>query len=250
MRSGSDTRKATKPVKVYEDTKEEIRRRATRENKTQAELIDGLVRWGLVHSPEAIENYRKYSMANKVKLAGILVNVDDMAIRFNMFEQGWDANLQSLIDKINVYSVLDPENDCPGRKWVDDRWKCIWGQLNAPPKVKPIAKTIEGMKNHCEGCIETQMIKNHTDRLDKQVKELEEALEKKSDMKIRVPWCVRGAEISDDGTQFSSGCPKTKVAVSIVNYCKKLYDGAGCPMLKMKTLAMGTGPEPQIKDMK
>jgi len=160
-----------------------------------------------------------------------------------MLDPDWQArikDLEGVDEEIETYKVL--EGKCPALRYLNDAYVCLWGQENAPPKIKKLTPFSDQLEDACEGCTITRDIANKIRSQEAEIRTLRAAV----DVGIvgKIPQCKNGGRLKDDNKMW---CP-TSGTVKI-EHCMTLRGGQPCNYLDMIAMSI-KGELPNSDDMK
>ena len=171
------------------------------------------------------------------EIVGYLVGLCD---KYNLMSGDWEARL--LGDDEKREDDIRLEGSCPALIKLDETYVCLWGQENAPPKIKKLTKLKDQLKDACEGCTITKDIANKIRSQEAEIRTLRAAV----DVGIvgKIPQCKNGGRLKDDNKMW---CPTSGTVK--VEHCMTLRGGQPCNYMDMIAMSI-KGELPNPDDMK
>jgi len=179
-----------------------------------------------------IERRSKVRRRPQGELIGYWAQLDE---DYNLDRLEFLDRLDDLDDKRETQTV--PEGSCPALIYLKDTYVCLWGQENAPPKIRKLTPWKDQLEDACEGCTITKDIANKIRSQEAEIRTLRAAV----DVGIvgKIPQCKNGGRLKDDNKMW---CP-TSGTVKI-EHCMTLRGGQPCNYLDMIAMSIkGELPE-------
>jgi len=171
------------------------------------------------------------------EIVGYYIQIDN---DYDLWSGDWKWRLKG---EPNISETLKvPEGSCPALKVLNETFVCLWGQENAPPKIKKLTPLVHQLEAACEGCKITLDIANKIRSQEAEIRKLRAAV----DVGIvgKIPQCKNGGRLKDDNKMW---CP-TSGTVKI-EHCMTLRGGQPCNYLDMIAMSI-KGELPNPDDMK
>ena len=132
-----------------------------------------------------------------------------------------------------------PIGSCPAVRILNDTYVCLWGQENAPPKIRKLTKIRDQIEAACEGCTLTKDIANKIRSQEAEIRTLRAAV----DVGIvgKIPQCKNGGRLLDNNKMW---CPNSGTVK--VKHCMTLRGGQPCGYLDMIAMSI----KGELPDMK
>jgi len=127
------------------------------------------------------------------------------------------------------------KNACPALVELEDGYHCV---IKAPQQKKLGDGSLKDARLICEAHDEIMKLKNENQLLKNELSKVKV---------IKIPSCMLGGRLSEDGTQIH--CPRGNVNrnVDVENWCKILKNGANCDHLNWSTIEVkGKLPTPDL----
>ena len=184
-----------------------------------------------------LETLTKRRKMSQKELIGYYIQIDT---EHDIYSANWKDRLEGVKEKIETQTV--PEGSCPGLIYLKDTFVCLWGQENAPPKIKKLTPLENQLEAACEGCTITKDIANKIRSQEAEIRTLRAAV----DVGIvgKIPQCKNGGRLKDDNKMW---CP-TSGTVKI-KHCMTLRGGQPCNYMDMIAMSI-KGELPNTDDMK
>ena len=176
----------------------------------------------------------------------------DLGHKYGFLKDGWEGRLRDALNLVdenrsqerarNKFAALD--DACPALNHDEDKkdFVCVWARLNKPPIVKRLGKDYDEAEIICVACGRTREILEGIAGYEDEIKTLRAEVGR--GVVVRIPSCMEGGRISDDGKKLY--CARTTTFVSVQNHCKVLRRGANCKSLRWTTLSVkGEFAEPE-----
>lgn len=196
-------------------------------------------------SPEDHAKYLKESQrlhkedVTMGEMAGYFI---DLHLEYDFYNPEWKSKITEAMAQVdaNKYSFL---SDCPAVAVGKDSkgkfvYQCVWQtKRNSPPLRKILGDTEELANAVCRACNKTASINEGVDDYVRQIEKLKEQVQHGG--VVKVPSCIHGGRLSDDGKKLYCKDPKMSAQNQVVDtWCKTLRDGANCKSLRWTTIHM------------
>ena len=180
---------------------------------------------------ETLAMRRKVSMKD---IVGYYIQIDN---EYDLYSGDWKARLDVVDSETKIIKAL--EDKCPGLIQLNETFVCLWGQDNAPPKIKKLTPFENQLEAACEGCTITKEIRNKIRDQESELRTLRAAV----DVGIvgKIPQCKNGGRLKDDNKMW---CPNTGTVK--VKHCMTLRGGQPCGHLDMIAMSI----KGELPDMK
>jgi len=199
-------------------------------------------------SQEKLVTLTQSSKWNKKTLVKYLIN---LCMEFRFDKDGWKVRLNEALEKVNVdnFKFL---SDCPAVAVGKDSkgkfiYRCVWSKKaqGRPPDIKVLGDTESLANSACTGCNRTESILKGIDDYVKQIAELRKEVSQGAI--VKVPSCIHGGQLSDDGKKLY--CKDKDLSAQyrdVHKHCKVLRNGANCKSLRWTTIhAKGKFADPK-----
>jgi len=184
-----------------------------------------------------LEKLAKRHKLSQKEIVGYLIGLDD---KYNLMSGDWKGRLEDIDEGQEIRKAL--EGSCPALIYLKDTFVCLWGQENAPPKIKKLTPFKEQLEDACEGCTITRDIANKIRSQELEIRTLRAAV----DVGIvgKIPQCKNGGRLKDDNKMW---CPTSGTVK--VEHCMTLRGGQPCNYMDMIAMSI-KGELPNTDDMK
>ena len=179
-----------------------------------------------------LETLSKRHHLSQKEIVGYLIDLCD---KHDLLKGDWKGRLEDLDEGQEIRKAL--EGACPARRYLKDTYVCLWGQENAPPKIKKLTPFSDQLEDACEGCTITRDIANKIRSQESELRTLRAAV----DVGIvgKIPQCKNGGRLKDDNKMW---CPTSGTVK--VKHCMTLRGGQPCNYLDMIAMSIkGELPE-------
>ena len=181
-----------------------------------------------------LEKLAKRHKLSQKEIVGYLIGLDD---KYNLMSGDWKGRLEDIDEGQEIRKAL--EGACPALRKLDETYVCLWGQENAPPKIKKLTTLRDQLEDACEGCTITRDIANKIRSQESELRTLRAAV----DVGIvgKIPQCKNGGRLKDDNKMW---CPTSGTVK--VKHCMTLRGGQPCNYLDMIAMSI-KGELPEMK---
>ena len=185
--------------------------------------------------------YVKIAQSSKLDMGMLARYFAELCLKYNFIDPEWKSKITEAMAQVemNRFQFL---HDCGAVATAKDSkdkfiYRCVWNQNNRPPQIKQLGDTEEMASAACSACNKTRSIIEGIDEYEKQIERL--AAQVKSGVVVKVPSCIHGGRISDDGKTLYCKNPKFEARNrSVENWCKVMIKGANCHSLRWATLVV------------
>lgn len=181
---------------------------------------------------EKLEIFSKRRHVSMKEIVGFYIQLDT---DYDLWSTDWKDKVKDDEDQRARYAALD--DACPALIYLNETFVCMWGQDNAPPKIKKLTPFENQLEKACEGCTITKEIRNKIRDQESELRTLRAAV----DVGIvgKIPQCKNGGRLKDDNKMW---CPSTGTVK--VKHCLTLRGGQPCGHLDMIAMSIkGELPE-------
>lgn len=201
---------------------------------------------------ESNEKLIELAQSSKLSKKWIMEFFIDLGFKYGFLNKGWEGRLRDALNLVdenmslesarNKFAALD--DACPALNHDEDEkdFVCVWARFNKPPIVKRLGKSYDDAEIICVACGRTREILEGIRGYEHEIKTLRAEVGR--GVVVRIPSCMEGGRISDDGKKLY--CARSTTFVSVQNHCKVLRRGANCKSLRWTVLNVkGEFAEPQ-----
>ncbi|MBA7491304.1 hypothetical protein ES702_01849 [subsurface metagenome] len=183
---------------------------------------------------DKLEILAKRRHVSMKEIVGFYIQLDT---DYDLWSPDWKKKVKENEDQRVRHTRL--EGSCPALIYLNENYVCLWGQDNAPPKIKKLTPFKDQLEDACEGCTITKDIRNKIRDQEAELRTLRAAV----DVGIvgKIPQCKNGGRLKEDNKMW---CPNTGTVK--VKYCMTLRGGQPCGYLDMIAISI-KGELPELK---